>query len=167
MYKGKTQLPKKVGSYILVSFLGKGMFGEVFKAHKESDPGTMYAVKSMSKAPLKKNPMLERLFNTEVGIMTNIRHDNIMPLYDLLETSNNYYLVMRLCSDGDFEKYLEKRNITHVEEKEAIGYLKQIANAFRELQRQKVRTSGQPYTNIFRSCIETSNWRMFLLIMVR
>lgn len=129
---------KKVGKYTLTDQLGKGQFGVVYKAYSQDEPGKYYAVKSLEKRAIIDNSILERLFNTEVSIMQKIRHDNIMPLYDFLETGNNYYLVMRLCSEGDFEHFMKKKGVKFFPEEEAVFFLKQIMNGFKELHRNKV-----------------------------
>ena len=38
--------------------------------------------------------------------MKNIKHWNIMHLYELLESENNYYLVMDYCKGGDLLEFL-------------------------------------------------------------
>lgn len=97
---------KKVGNYILTKELGKGQFGKVYKAHLVNNTKQIYAVKVILKRKLKQTPILERLFNTEIGIMKKINHPNIMRLYEFMETENNYYLVIRYCNNGDLEEYL-------------------------------------------------------------
>ena len=97
---------KKVGNYILTKELGKGQFGNVYKAHLVNNTKQIYAVKVILKRKLKQTPILERLFNTEIGIMKKIDHPNIMRLYEFMETEKNYYLVIRYCNNGDLEEYL-------------------------------------------------------------
>lgn len=129
---------KKVGKYTLTEQLGKGQFGTVYKAYSIDKPGEYLAVKSLEKKAILGNSILERLFNTEVSVMQKIRQDNIMPLYDFLETGNNYYLVMKLCSEGDFEHFMKKKGVKFFEEEEAVNFLKQIMNGFKELHRNKI-----------------------------
>lgn len=52
---------KKVGSYILVSVLGQGQFGIVYKAYLENDKSQEFAIKCISKQKLSENPMLNQL----------------------------------------------------------------------------------------------------------
>lgn len=54
-----------------------------------------------------------------------------MHLYEFMETQNNYYLVIQYCNNGDLEKYLKK--YSHLTENEAVYFLMQILNGFREL----------------------------------
>lgn len=71
---------KKVGNYTLVSELGKGQFGVVYKAHN-SKTDEVFAIKSITKASINGSPKLKELFDTEVKIMASIKHPNIMHLY--------------------------------------------------------------------------------------
>lgn len=54
--------------------------------------------------------------------MEEIEHPNIMHLYELMESYNNYYLVLQYCNGGDLEEYLKKKH--HLPEDEAIYFLK-------------------------------------------
>ena len=40
--------------------------------------------------------------------MKKLKSENIVELYDVLETSNNYYIVQECCYGGDFRAYLKK-----------------------------------------------------------
>ena len=98
---------KQVGNYLLVSKLGEGQFGTVYKAtHQETDE--TFAVKTIEKKKVNSNPKLRKLFDTEMSIMSKITHPNILHLYEYLETANNHYLVINYCNGGDLEEHLKK-----------------------------------------------------------
>lgn len=40
--------------------------------------------------------------------MKILKSPNVVKLYDVLESSNNYYIVEEIC-DGDLEHYLRKK----------------------------------------------------------
>jgi serine/threonine protein kinase len=67
--------------------------------------------------------------------MTKIKHPNIVHCYDFLETGRNYYMILDLC-DGDLEEHIEKEK--SLSESEAIYFMKQIANGFRELNKWRI-----------------------------
>jgi serine/threonine protein kinase len=67
--------------------------------------------------------------------MTKINHPNIVHLHEFLETGRNYYMILDLC-DGDLENHIEKEKF--LSESEAIYFMKQIANGFRELNKWKI-----------------------------
>ncbi len=148
---GKSQMTiegKKVGNYVLRKVLGQGQFGKVWKA-KHYQNGKEYAVKKIDKSKINSNPILKRLLKTEVSIMHEINHVNILHLHDFLESKNNYYLVVDYCNQGDFEHYLKDKNVKYLPEKEAVYFLKQIMNGFQELRKKKVLHRDFKLANLF------------------
>lgn len=137
---------KKVGNYTLVSELGKGQFGIVYKAI-EKDTQDVFAVKVVPKEKLEGNKKLCDLFNTEMEIMSKICHPNVMRLFEYMETANNYYLVITFCNSGDLEAHLEKHK--NLAENEAVYFLKQIMNGFKELHSHKIMHRDFKSANVF------------------
>lgn len=79
--------------------------------------------------------------------MQTIKHENIMRLYELMETASNYYLVIRYCNQGDLEAYLKiHKKLT---EEEAVYFLRQIMNGFCVLHANKVMHRDVKLANIF------------------
>jgi len=66
-----------------------------------------------------------------MSVMSTINHPNIMHLFEFMETSNNYYLVIQYCNNGDLEQHLKKMG--KFSESESTYYLMQIMNGFRIL----------------------------------
>lgn len=143
-----TQRGIKIGNYILRKKLGEGQFGTVFKA-KDFKTGKEFAIKRMTKSAINQNPILKRLLQSEAAIMNHIMHDNILHLYDFLESKNNYYLVVNFCNQGDFEAYLEENKIKFLEEEKAVYFLKHIMNGFQELRKHKVLHRDFKLANLF------------------
>lgn len=99
---------KKVGNYILIKTLGKGQFGVVYKAVDIKDKRKIFAVKCINKEKLNSNKLLLRLFQTEIAVMSKIKHSNVMHLFEYMETANNFYLVIRYCNNGDLDECIKK-----------------------------------------------------------
>lgn len=104
-------------------------------------------MKTITKSSVNSSPKLKQLFDTEVKIMSNIKHPNIMHLYELLETGNNYYLILDYCRSGDMEHYVKKHK--GLGEDEAVYFLMQIMNGFRELHKHKIMHRDFKLANIF------------------
>lgn len=137
---------KKVGNYLLVSKLGEGQFGTVYKAsHQETNEE--FAVKTVAKAKINSNPKLKTLFDTEMAVMSRIKHPNVLHLHEYLETGNNYYLVLDYCNSGDLEHHVKKN--TNLGEQESIYFLMQIMNGFKELHKHKIMHRDFKLANIF------------------
>ena len=145
--KDNTKTQKKIGHYILMETIGQGEFGRVFSAMSTEDK-EKYAIKCQDKKFIQNNELYRKLLNTEIGIMHRIRHPNILHLYDLMESPNNYYLVVDFCNQGDFTKYLQAKGLKYLPEKDAVNFLKQIMNGFRELRKHKIIHRDFKLTNI-------------------
>lgn len=137
---------KKVGNYLLVSKLGQGQFGVVYKATQQGT-NEVYAVKTIAKNKINQNPKLRRLFDTEMAVMSKIKHPNILHLYEYLETTNNYYLVIDYCNNGDLEGHVKKNQC--LGEQESVYFLMQIMNGFKELHKHKIMHRDFKLANIF------------------
>ena len=137
---------KKVGGYILISELGKGQFGTVYKA-KQEETGDIFAMKTVKKQSIQANARLKTLFDTEIHIMSKIKHPNILHLYEYLETNNNFYLVIDFCNSGDMETHLKKHQF--LGEEESVYFLMQVMNGFKELHKHKIMHRDFKLANIF------------------
>ena len=87
-----------VGDYTLTKSLGKGAFGEVYITSKQ---GTQekFATKKIDKK-FARNPKAKKYIDNEIKILKSIDHENIIKLYDQLETSQYYFLVTEYCNGG-------------------------------------------------------------------
>ena len=90
----------------LIKSLGKGEFGEVFLTSKKGTD-QMFAVKKVSKS-LVLQEKVKKYFNNEIYILKNVNHPNIIKLYEIKQTLNNFYLVFDLCNGGTLSNCLEK-----------------------------------------------------------
>lgn len=81
--------------------------------------------------------------------MMEINHKNILHCYEYLATSHNYYLVLQLCNQGDFEHYMKVKHIKKFEEKDALYFLKQIFNGFVELRKHCIIHRDFKLANLF------------------
>lgn len=138
---------KQVGVYTFDRFLGKGQFGEVWEAHKTAEPWLKYAVKTVKISDLNKSPKMLELFDTEVSVMAKLFHPNLLHCHDFLETSSNYYLILDLCEGGDLEAKIDQ--CKSLSEPEAVYFMKQIANGFRELHKWKIMHRDVKPANLF------------------
>lgn len=143
-----SKIGKNIGAYLVEKQLGKGQFGVVYLAKSTRD-NNLYAIKCINKADIDKVPKLKSLLHAEVGVMHKIDHPNVMHLYEFLESSNNYYMVIQYCNGGDMEAYLKKKPGNFIPEMEALFYLKQIMNAFNVLHAEKIMHRDFKLANIF------------------
>lgn len=124
---------KFIGDFVLDKEIGKGSFGTVRLAWRKNDPSQKYAVKILRRADIFSKEKTKQLYLNEIQAMQNLTHCNVMKLYFEILSENNVYLVLRYCQDGDLGTYLKKKGIEYLGEEETVGYLKQIANAFKAM----------------------------------
>ena len=68
---------------------------------------------------------------SEIEIMKQVSHENIVKLFDIYQTSNNMYIITEYCDGGDLLVELRKRR--KIGEGEAKKYLKEIMNGAKYL----------------------------------
>ena len=123
-----------VGDYTLTKSLGKGAFGEVYITSKQ---GTQekFATKKIDKK-FARNPKAKKYIDNEIKILKSIDHENIIKLYDQLETSQYYFLVTEYCNGGGLSDCLDYHiNQYHKPfSEEVVQYLmRQIVSGIRYL----------------------------------
>ena len=101
-------MQKIVDKYVLERPIGKGQFGLVYKGYHCVSKEDV-AVKSISRKKIKGK--LFDLLNNEIEVLQNCNNNNIVKLFDIRITANNYYLVMEYCNEGDLEGLLRERKV--------------------------------------------------------
>jgi len=95
---------RKIGKYEVISELGKGAMGVVYKAQ---DPflGRFVAIKTMSES-LHDNKDLVQRFYREAQAAGQLRHPNIVTIYDLGEVSGMPFIAMELIEGQDLDEII-------------------------------------------------------------
>lgn len=107
--------------------------------HKET--GKVVAIKEISTDRL--NKKLKQSLESEVSILKQIRHKNIVHLEDVVEESSYLYLVMEYCAGGDLAGYI--RRCKRVPEVTACAVMRQLGAGLKELwSRQMVHRDLKP-----------------------
>jgi serine/threonine protein kinase len=91
---------------------------------------------------------LNRIKN-EIFIHLGMKNENIVELYFYFEDSNNFYLVMELCENGELYKLLKK--VHKFRECEVKHYFRQILNAILYLQKHEIIHRDLKLSNILLS----------------
>ena len=103
---------KRIGRYEVHAELGRGGFGQVFRAY---DPGVgrPVAIKTLT---LTGDPEMLTRFRNEAGATGKLRHPNIIVVYDFGEQDGTPYIVMELLEGEDLDRCLASgRRLTLLE----------------------------------------------------
>ena len=83
---------KKIGDYLITRELGKGSYA-VVKLAMDKKSKNKYAIKIYSKSCLI-DPQLRNTVKNEINILKQIDNENVMKLYEVIDTQSNLYLVL-------------------------------------------------------------------------
>src|SRR5215813_1521067 len=96
----------RLGRYEIVSQLGSGGMGEVYRA-RDTRLGRTVAIKILP-PDLSGNPEARRRFEHEARTISSLNHPNICRLYDISEENGIDYLVMEYLEGETLAQRLEK-----------------------------------------------------------
>ena len=114
---------KKLGKYEIVSKIGEGAMGEVYKAY---DPvlGRDVAVKTMS-ATIGSDNELRQRFEREARSAARLNHPNIITVYDFGEEQGRAFITMELLEGEDLSELISRRASMNLETK--VSLMEQMA----------------------------------------
>ena len=114
----------KLGPYEILSPIGTGGMGEVYKA-RDTRLGRMVAIKVLPEH-LSKNPEVRARFEREARAISQLSHSNICSLYDIGQQDNIDYLVMEYLEGETLAARLAKGPLPTAD---VLRYGIEIANA--------------------------------------
>jgi serine/threonine-protein kinase len=120
----------KLGSYVVVSALGAGGMGEVYRA-RDTKLGRDVALKVLPEALSKDAGRMAR-FQREAQALASLNHPNIAAIYGLEESTHHYALVMELVEGPTLAERIAAAGGGHPQRvplqiDEALTIAKQIA----------------------------------------
>jgi len=128
--------------------LGAGAFSTVKEAkHKET--GKEVAIKVLDK--YEDDDEQTQKFKSEIDIISNLKHENIVAFYELDEDDENFYVVMELVGGGElFDYIIHNKCIPEIESAcviaqvlKAIEYMHNIGIAHRDLKPENLLFKGK------------------------
>ena len=125
----------QIGNYEIGQEIGSGAFGKVLLA-KHIETQETVAIKILDKEILSQTPEDLELVQQEINILKIVKHKYIAQLYEILETSNYYFIVMEYCEGKDLMDYILKR--TRLNEYEALKIFQQLINVLLYLHSQNI-----------------------------
>ena len=126
----------KIGNYEyrLSDLVGQGSFGKVYLGH-HLETKRPVAIKSFAKDKLKKKSLFRSLKN-EIDTLKRIKHENVVEFLEIVIGEKEVFMIMEYCNQKDLKHYLKVHKM--LTEEVAVGFLKQIISAFKELCRKHI-----------------------------
>ncbi len=96
--------------YFIVSKVGAGGFGSVYKARDIQSGDRLVAIKEVSLQGLHPQAMLEATatFQREVSVLSHLDHPHLPRVYEHFQTPGQWYLVMDFIAGETLEQYQSK-----------------------------------------------------------
>src|ERR1043166_500165 len=123
----KLLVPMQLGNYRLLSTIGGGGMGMVYRA-VDISLGRQVAVKLLRKDLAESKSFIET-FTREARAVAALNHPNIATLYSFGVEEGQYYLVMELVPRGSLDDMITKRK--RIPEAETLEIGMQVASGLR------------------------------------
>ena len=124
---------RMIGNYYLSETLGEGSYGKVRLVY--SLTGEKFAAKIVSKDTISDLTDLDRVYR-ETYILTTLRHNNVIKLYEVINTANSIVLIMEYADSGHLMDYLLKK--IRVTEVDALKLFYQILAGLEYCHRKQI-----------------------------
>ena len=123
----------KIGNYQIIKTMGEGTFGKV-KLGIHIPTNEKVAIKILEKSKIEDNDDL-KCINREISFLKTLNHINIISLYEIIENSEYYYLIMEYAENDLFSYIVENNYLS--EEISSLFYY-QLINAIEYIHKNKI-----------------------------
>jgi serine/threonine protein kinase len=102
--------------YFIISKVGAGGFGSVYKATDRLSGDRLVAIKQVSLLGLHQQAMIEATtaFQREVSVLSQLDHPNLPRFYEYFQNPGQWYLVMDFIAGETLEEYQSKAPNKHL-----------------------------------------------------
>ncbi|OYW17570.1 MAG: hypothetical protein B7Z55_12285, partial [Planctomycetales bacterium 12-60-4] len=125
---------RRLGKYQIDKKLGQGGMGAVYLA-LDTELRRKVAIKVLPRDKAS-NPTLVRRFKAEAQAAAQLRHDNIVAVYDSDESDGYLYIAMEFVEGQDLHEMINRRGTIPV--KRSIEMMKQVASALQHAHEHKI-----------------------------
>ncbi len=125
---------KRLGKYSIDKKIGAGGMGTVFLA-RDTELKRVVALKVLARDKAE-NPILVRRFRAEAQAAAQLRHPNIVAVYDSGEADGYLYIAMEYVEGRDLFEMVTRRGVVPV--RRSIDVIKQVAAALQHAFEQNI-----------------------------
>ena len=128
-------IPKFINNYIIEKEIRKCNYGTIYSGlHKITDEKV--AIKIISKNSLKTNINYLTLINNEISILKLLYHQNIIQLYEIIESSLHIYIITEIFTGQDLFHLIQNKKF--LSEKDSKIIFTQIIKALYYIHKMKI-----------------------------
>ncbi|KAI9783883.1 MAG: hypothetical protein M1816_001135 [Peltula sp. TS41687] len=121
--------------YNIVDEIGRGAFATVYKVTTKTN-GEPYAAKELTRKNFLKSNVNDRSFETEMAIMKELHHRNIVQYIEHIMEADAMYIIMEYVPEGDLSRLIQGCGPLHEPTVQAIAW--QTLQALNYLHQRKV-----------------------------
>ena len=114
-------------SYEYISMLGTGTFGKVRLYRDKNYKDLLFAIKTLKKEGIPQYQF--NLLKSEVNILSNLDHPNIVKYFGTFEDEFFIHIVMEYLKGHDLDKIISLKNYTGFDEKNMCQIIQQLLKA--------------------------------------
>src|SRR6266704_2821685 len=125
--------------YFIMSQVGAGGFGSVYKARDTQNGDRLVAIKEVSLLGLHPHAMIEATaaFQREVSVLSQLDHPNLPRLYEYFQDPGHWYMVMDFIAGETLEEYQSKAPNRHLLLSEVLDIGLQLCRVLEYLHSQQ------------------------------
>jgi len=116
----------KLSNYNIGVQIGKGAYA-IVKSGVHKITGKKVAIKVYEKNRIA-DPQRKGCVEREIRILKRLSHENIVHLYDIIDTSRQLFIVMELIKGRSLYSYVHSKKNSKLDEEESIRIFSQIAS---------------------------------------
>ena len=114
-------------NYEFISILGNGAFGKVRLYRDKNYKALLFAIKTLKKEGIP--PYQFSLLKSEVTILSNLDHPNIVKYFGTFEDEHYIHIVMEYLKGHDLTKIISLKKYTGFDEKDMCKIIQQLLKA--------------------------------------
>ena len=119
-------LPKNIGPYEIVEKIKDGGYSKIYKA-KSCYTGDFVAIKAIDKMCFQESVEDVLLMIRQTEVLKILKHRNLVSLYEIIESTRYFYLIMDYLPNGDLIERIIKQK--RFKEEEALNIFSQLVDA--------------------------------------
>ena len=98
---------KSLGKYFYYTdYIAQGSFSRIYRGYRIDDRKPV-AIKELTRI------IDDKYIKSEISLMENLDHENILKLLEVIRHKNNIYLILEYCNKGDLSIYISSKKKTH------------------------------------------------------